>query len=172
VTVGAEEREVLEAIVVPLAVAVVELERQRGVTPFGDAALLASVLLEAGGDEAELDVRPMARDFDEQLLKRHRVWTRRNRPSLHGIGPRPGREAELLRALALGVTLVVVGLNGLPVVAPGEALIQRITQLPLVVSDRPLGDAKQPGNLLDAPALLEQLANPLASPDPWNGYPP
>src|SRR4051794_35709407 len=50
VAVGAEEREVLEAVVVALAVDVVQLERERGIAPFGDAALLARSFLQARGD--------------------------------------------------------------------------------------------------------------------------
>jgi hypothetical protein len=45
VAVRTEDREVLQPVVVLLAVAVVELERERLITPLGDAAFLATVSL-------------------------------------------------------------------------------------------------------------------------------
>ena len=51
---GQRSCEVLEAVVVPVAVDVVEAQGERRVAPLGDAALLARLRLDAGGDQADL----------------------------------------------------------------------------------------------------------------------
>jgi hypothetical protein len=71
VAVGAEEDEVLEAVVVAVAVGVVEGEGQRPPTPAGDSALLAPILLQPSRQDAELDVVPVPwRVCGEEFVER------------------------------------------------------------------------------------------------------
>jgi hypothetical protein len=60
VTVGAQEHEVLEAVVVLDAVRVMEGHHERLAVPLGQPAALAAVLLQPRGEEATLEV--IARD--------------------------------------------------------------------------------------------------------------
>jgi hypothetical protein len=64
VAVGAEQLEVRQAVVVPIAVHVVERERQRLTEPIDDAA---AGLLQSCGEESSLDHRAVAPPA-EQLL--------------------------------------------------------------------------------------------------------
>src|SRR5436189_4507535 len=77
VTVRAEQPEVLEPVVAPVAVHVVERHGQRAAAPLVDLALLAAILLEAGPYEAALYVHPIAAaSDDEHLVNRRRLRPR------------------------------------------------------------------------------------------------
>jgi hypothetical protein len=83
--------------------------------PLRKAALLAGVLLDARGDQANLDVSAVTGPADQQVVQRHWERTRHDRPTLDGCPPRTGREAELDLALPPRVPGVVVLPNGIPV---------------------------------------------------------
>jgi hypothetical protein len=166
VAVGAEEGEVLEAVVVALAVAVVQFERQLLVAPLRDATFLAAALLEACGDQADLDVPTAATTFDQQVVEWHGLWTRDKRTSIDCISPCGRRKPELLHALADGVPLVVIALNCVPVIAQCASIGHGISELALVVADRRLVDAEHARDLVDPLALLEQLTYAIPSSHP------
>ena len=69
VAVRAQQLEVLEPVVVPVAVDVVEAEGKRPFAPPVDPALLAFVSLDAGCDQALLDVLAASRPSDEKLVE-------------------------------------------------------------------------------------------------------
>src|SRR4051812_6088122 len=116
--VRAEQLEVLEPVVVAIAIHVVQLERDRETAPCGESAFLASLSLDSGRDQPKLDVVPAPpAPARQQNVKGHRVWTRDDLPALYRLVPRCLGEAELLLALADRVSRVVVALNFGPVVA-------------------------------------------------------
>jgi hypothetical protein len=70
-------------------------------------------------------------------------------------------KAELSRAVPYRVPLVVIGLDGRPVIAPGEPGIGRSTKAPRVVADRRLGKAELGRDFGDAHSTLELLGHKL-----------
>jgi hypothetical protein len=67
---------------------VVESHDERVSQPFLDAALLAAVLLQPSGDEAELQVRAIRlASIEEQLLERHRLRPRDDVAALDSLVP-------------------------------------------------------------------------------------
>jgi hypothetical protein len=72
-TIGTEEADVLEPVVLTYAIAVVKLHVEGLAVPFCEAAALASVLLQPSGDQALLEMTPVRLRpvCDEQFFKRH-----------------------------------------------------------------------------------------------------
>jgi hypothetical protein len=68
--------------------------------------------------------------------------------------------------LADRIALVVVLLDPFPVITAIAAIIDRIVESALVVTDRRGRDAKQPGYLFDSLSLLEHLPYQLPSVPP------
>jgi hypothetical protein len=60
------------------------------------------------------------------------------------------------------VTLVVVALDGLPVIAAGTTLIDRLSQATRVIADRRFGKAEDLGRLGPRVAVLQKLSDPRA----------
>ena len=72
VAVGAEQAQVLQAVVVPVAVDVVEAERERALVPAGDAAVLAAVRFRPAARSRCLMFRfPWRIGRDRQLVEGH-----------------------------------------------------------------------------------------------------
>ena len=77
VTVGTEEGEVFETIVVLVAVDVVQRDAQRASAPFDEAAFLAAFLFETFPEDPRLEVAAAARaTVFEQLLYRDEMTAR------------------------------------------------------------------------------------------------
>src|SRR2546421_12282749 len=75
VAVGAQQAQVLEPVVEVVAVHVVKGHGERSTAPLGDAAVLATIVLEAVRDQAMLEVAPCAKPpCDEQVGYRRRLW--------------------------------------------------------------------------------------------------
>src|SRR4051794_32366145 len=88
VAVGAEDREVLQAVVVMHAIAVVQCQRDRPTPPVAQPTFLASVFFESCLDESPfqvLAVKPAMRD--QPGLDRCDVSPRPYFPRLHGLRP-------------------------------------------------------------------------------------
>jgi hypothetical protein len=79
----------------------------------------------------------------------------------HGAVPRLNAEAELSRALSYRVPVVVIDLDGRPVVAPGESGISGSTESSRVVADRRLGDVELGRDRGDAHSALKPLGHQL-----------
>jgi hypothetical protein len=70
VAVGAQQLQVLQPVVLPVAVYVMEDDQERGASPFGKTAQLAPVCLQPEPHEAHLDVTAVAR-LCQQVFERH-----------------------------------------------------------------------------------------------------
>ena len=114
VAVGAEEHEVLEAVVVVDPIEVVQTQRQWSASPSRDPAFLAPLVEQPETHEPLLEVGSVALARDE-LLDGHPGGARHDRATLDSLVPGCRREAELRLALANGMPGVVVRLDGRPV---------------------------------------------------------
>jgi hypothetical protein len=129
--------EVLEAVVVPVAVDVMKRHRQWRAEPLGDAARLATLVLQARGEQSTFEVVPVhAPTRDEVHLDRRGLRTSRDVASGDRIPERLSSEPESLLTCADRVALVVVVLDLGPVVASVEAVVDVPAQAALVVADR------------------------------------
>ena len=135
VAVGTEQPEILKPVVVGYAVDVVERERQRPVAPLGEPALFTFVLLQALADQAPFEVEPMGPTaLDQKLAERGCRRARDQLAPLNRAVPRSRRESEPQPARSKARSLVVIGLDGGPVVTP--AAIAVVAETASVVADR------------------------------------
>jgi hypothetical protein len=102
--------EVLETVVVLLAVDVVKLERDRLTEPFVRKADLAVRLLQAELQQPPFEVVAVARR-GEQPVERHRLGTRSNGSAVLRIDKCLARETELVHAVGDAVPVVVIALD-------------------------------------------------------------
>lgn len=117
VAVRAEHLKVLEAVIRPDSVDVIEVHEERPSSPLRQTALSAPVLEEAFVDESGLYVVPVALWRREEDLDRHRGPPGLDLAALLRLLPRAGAETEARPAFAIGMPFVVVCLHGGPVVA-------------------------------------------------------
>lgn len=123
--IGAEHPQIFQAMVLTVAVYVVDLDAQRTPAPLVDSALVASVLEQPGRDQATLNVGAVSPAL-HQLRERHAGPARHEFAAAFGLVPSHRAKTESGLALPVGMALVVVGLDGVPVVTAatvGHALI-------------------------------------------------
>ena|SRR5438094_5053567 len=100
VAVRAQELQVFEAVVGPVAVDVMKLHVEARSMPLVDSALLAAVLLQAGLDQPELQVTSLrAAANHEELVKRNEARPRHDVAATDGSLPRVAGETEAIQAL-------------------------------------------------------------------------
>lgn len=146
--IGTQQLQVGEAVVGPIAVDVVQLKGQRLSTPLAKAAGLASPVLETVGDQPELEIAAVgASAGDEEILERlgSRSWC--NGAASHRISPGIASESESMLTIPGRMASLVVGANFIPVVAPGQPRLWRVTELAHVEAHRRPGDSERAGNL-------------------------
>ena len=146
VAVRAEHLEVLEPVVRPVAVDVVQRHRQRPPEPLVDPAHLATVLLQARADQALLDMVATA-GRRQKLTDRHAVRPRPDLPALLRLVPALPGEAELQLALRDAVAGVVIRLDRVPVVAPRTPFVDGPVQAPRMPRDGALRPPRAPRHL-------------------------
>jgi hypothetical protein len=148
VAVGAQELQVLEPVVAPVAVDVVELHVERPPKPLGQTADLAPVFLHTLLEEARFQVTAIGLRsvVDEQRFEGHGSGTGNHRATLHGLLPASKRETEDGRAFANGKAVVVCSLNRVPVVALRKPLVGRDPHAAGVIGNHTLGEAQLGGN--------------------------
>src|SRR5687767_3286976 len=103
----------------------VERHRERFLLPVGDATDLAPMRLQSAAEQAQLEV--MAIDLaslDEIGVDRSRCGSGFEKPDSYRTVPGLRTEAEPPRAFPYRVPLVVIPLNGRPVVATRESRIR------------------------------------------------
>jgi hypothetical protein len=173
VAVGAQKKQVLEPVVVAIAVDVVEGHGERLAPPNVDLALLAAVLLQAGAQQPSLDVVSIAPPAgDEQFVDRDRLRTTQDSAPLPRLVPRPPGETESLLAFGDRVTRVVIPLDLLPVVAAVEALVDLEAEPTGMVGHGRLGQAQDPSGRQPRVSLSEKRGHLAARVDSLvNGYP-
>src|SRR4051812_6036884 len=122
--VRAQEDEVLDPVVQRIAVAVMQLERQRLGAPFIETTLLAGVREDTGLTHPLLQVAAISLNaLREDDRARRRPWARLERAALSRRVERRAAEAEPLDAFRDRVTGVVERLHRAPVVAECAALV-------------------------------------------------
>src|SRR5215212_4632569 len=141
----AQELEILHAVVAPVTVQVVQLERQRLATPLGDPTVLAHRLLQSIGEQAPVQVVPVALG----ALRGEAVLAlgprpRLDVPALDRLAPAGPRESVLLLAFAHRAGRFVVRADLAPVVAPAEPRVSLDPEAAQVEADRWLRDAQSP----------------------------
>jgi hypothetical protein len=129
-TIRTEHSEILEAIVVSSAVSVIQLQGDRSIVPSREAALFASLILQAFRDQplSEIGRRSSVSTFDQDLVKW--LWGNPGRcvPVLHPcvrdlrIGARTGSFAlaHLPQVLRCDTELAHPATNGLVVATSGD----------------------------------------------------
>jgi hypothetical protein len=163
VAVGAEQHEVLQPVVAPIAVHVVEGHRQGASTPLPDAAVFAPIGLQALCEKTPLELSARSGSGPrEEVLGGYRSGAGCHVATGDGIGPGRHAEPEVPHALHDGMPLVVVGSDRLPVVASGEPRVWRVPEASCVVADGALGQPEGPSNLGQGQALFEQVAYALS----------
>jgi hypothetical protein len=161
VAIWAQELEVLDPVVVAVAIDVMKRHRQWRAQPLGDAT--GPLLLEARGEQATFEVVPVhAAARDEIHLDRRRLGTRRNCASRDRVPERLTREPESLLTCADRVALVVVPLDLGPVVASVEAVVDVPGQAALVIADRRLRDTELARDFHGGAPLSQQAQDSLA----------
>jgi len=137
VAVAAEKLKVLEAVVMPVTVDVMELQPDRLPEPGVETTGLADSLLEPCAEEPRLDVvsttSPAGR---EDLLDRPSGWSRNDLAARYGLVPGRTVETELSLALPDAESGVVRRLDRGPVVSPVEAAVCRYSEAAGVITDR------------------------------------
>jgi hypothetical protein len=100
VTIGAEELEVFEPVVQPIAIDVVQLHADGFPVPFRDPTPLTPVLLEPLSQEAVFQVGAFGFPPGNQQLQftRHRVRARDDVASTHCVSPRVPAEPKPVEA--------------------------------------------------------------------------
>jgi hypothetical protein len=103
VTIAAKQLEVLQPVVAPVPVHVVELHAQRLPLPLGDPAAFAAVLLQAGVQKSPLQVMAVGLPTDnQQLADVDDPGSKRDVPASDRAVPGLPRKAEALLAITPG----------------------------------------------------------------------
>jgi hypothetical protein len=158
-----QELEILQPVVFPVAIDVMELHRQGLPPPLGDPAPLASVLLETGIDEPCLHVRATSLAArHEDLLDWRDPFARNDGAAPHSLAPGCRGKTETLAALAHRETFIDCRLHLAPVVPAGATVIGWHPQAPGVVRDRCLGYAELSTDRVVAEPLRTQTTNDVA----------
>lgn|SRR5581483_10706539 len=114
VTVRAQHAQVLQPVVVPHAVNVVQLNHERLPLPLGQSAYRTDVFEKAGSEEVLFDGAAVL-GLSQDLHQRPAVTPSAERASANGLRPRGCGEAESSPAFAVRVPAIVVHLNGSPI---------------------------------------------------------
>jgi hypothetical protein len=134
VAIRTEHHEILDAVVQTVAIRVMQRHGQRRIEPIGDAATLAPVLLQAFGEQAALEVRPVhSSPRDEVISQRRAVRTRLDRPTSSGVHEGLAGETEPLLTFSNRTSCVVEALNGIPVVPAVTPRVNAVPKPELVV---------------------------------------
>ena len=142
-TVGTEDREVLQTIVGCYPVDVVQGEEESTTTPLCEATLFTCRALQPCRYEPALDVRATPRGAaGQQLFEWYGVRSRNNSTATSGFRPRAACEAEPLLTLRDAVSSVVIRLDGRPVISPAAGGCTGESKPLCVVGDRRFCDAK------------------------------
>lgn len=166
--VAAQELKVLEAVVVPVAVHVMERQRQWLPTPLTDPAFLTAPLLQPRIEKPALQMPPTDTSTLDEVC---RDWRgRRSRSEIAAcpsLVPCLRAESEPGHALASGVPRVMEALNGGPVVPPC-ALVHRLpAETARVIRHRRLGDGQLPCNIGRADSRFEQFEDEVSGLSGW-----
>src|SRR4051812_35572069 len=156
--VRAEQDEVLDPVVKPVAVAVVQLKREWATSPVAQAAVLTGIREQACLLEPLLEMPPVTlHAVGEDHVDRGATWAGQE------ITPTPGcvegrpTEAVVRGALRNRAPLVVEHLHRLPVVAPTTSLVERHAGASRMPRNRRLRDPQAARDLCLRCSLLEQL---------------
>lgn len=172
VAVWAQQLEVLDAVVEPIAVDGVQLHRDRLATSFGQAAALTRAILEAQPDQPQFEVTSAVPTVGrEDLSEWLETGLRRDHASLHGALPRPGAEAKGLRAVTDTMALVVIRLHEPPVEAPAEPFINVLAGSSRVVGHSWLADPEPASDLRARESVCQQRSDQLPCLGSGTGWP-
>jgi hypothetical protein len=161
-TVRTEKEKIGQAIIGPIAVHMVQRHADRFFAPFREAALLASILFDARIDEAlfQMPARRPPADHQE-VLQWDQVRARDDVSATDCARPRRFREPEALAALERPKPSVMSSLNGRPVIAAAETLVDRDSESPHVVRDGAFVNAQDRRDLSLSLALtIERFDRP------------
>jgi hypothetical protein len=103
---------------------VIYLNSQRSSQPLGDPAFLAAVFEDPGAEQPDLHVIP-ASAANQQFLEWHPKRACLHFAPLPRFVPAHGIEPESLSALAIGVALVIIGLDVRPIILPSTIREER-----------------------------------------------
>src|SRR5215208_7129491 len=130
-TVRAQQLKVLEPVVEPIAIHVMERHRQWPSEPLGDSADLTAVLLEPLAEQPPLEVAAVHRTPRDQVdRQRGPMRARSDRAPGGGVHECLACEPELLLALRDRVPRVVEALHLIPVVAAVAPSVDAVPEPP------------------------------------------
>lgn len=163
VAVRAEKLEVLESVVEPVTVDVMQSQRQRQAHPLRKSTHGAEVRLQVLRQDPAFEVCavPMLTG-NEKLLGGRGLRSRPYRATPPRRLPCLMRKAERRDALAHTVPLVVVALDRRPVVPTSASFVHRHSKTTRVIRDCALAQAETPGGLQSTEPLFQQFGNTLA----------
>lgn len=161
VTVRAEERDVLEPVVVPIPVDVVQCHVQRFSLPLRYPAPLAAILLEPGVKKPLLQMTAVRLRTvgHKEGVDRHGSVTCYDRTALDSRMPAAEVEAKASGAPPDAEPGVVRTLYLSPVVAPSKTVIDGYLESARVVHDRRLRHAEAPRDLTLRQSFVEQVSH-------------
>lgn len=111
-TVGAQEREVDQSVVIADAVAVMKRQRNQPSKPLGQSAGLTAILQQPGVQETLFDVKAIApRVGTEQTIDGHRLRPATHCAAIDRSHERRPRKPEMMLAVRDAVPIVVVTLH-------------------------------------------------------------
>jgi hypothetical protein len=133
--IAAEELKVLEAVVRPIAVDVMQLHVERISSPFCDPAFLTVIFLHSGVEQTVLQVAAtrLLPASHQESLDWHLPSTPLYSPSLNSLGPTCLRETEFVAALSYGESGIISTLNLIPVVPNCEVVSSGDAKSPRVI---------------------------------------
>jgi hypothetical protein len=141
----------------PVAVDVVQAQRQRFAEPAVDPAARAVRGLQTVGDQPPLEVGAAARGArGEQIGRRQRRGAGNDIPAPDRGVPGVSGEPEGGDALVDAVAGFIEAANGLPVVPARAALVHRVAQPPGVIADGRLADAEPACDLRSRQAVIQE----------------
>ncbi len=118
VAVRAKHPQVLETVVIPGAIDVIEVHVERLSQPLVQAANLALVLQQLRFQEPHFDVPPTSLGRREQLRDRHSRFARYDLTTFYSLGPCLGAEAKMNGRLTIAVPGIVICLHFAPIILP------------------------------------------------------
>jgi hypothetical protein len=143
VTVGTKEPDVLDPVIGAISIDVVQSHVERCASPCRDPTLLAAILLDAGLDQAKLEIPSTASAVGhEHFLKRRFPRTGHDSAALDRLMPRCEIEAEARGALPDRKAAVIGALDLRPVVPSSTPAVSRNTQTAGVVRNCRLRQAE------------------------------